>query len=264
MIKPLKIVTFNLRCAWSEDGANSFVHRAGLIWEKMRAEAPDVVALQEVMPKSLAILKLLMPDYEFFGQGRNADFGGEGLYTAVKQSAVSAVGFETFWIAPKPYEAESRFEDQSICPRICVAALLRHNATGQLFRVYNIHLDHQGSGARKQGIRCVLERIAQDRQKGSAPVVLLGDFNDTPESETIRLCASGKSVKLSDVTSKITCTFHNFGRDNSGIEKIDYIFLSEELLGNVISTSAWEDKVNGIYLSDHYPVCAELKLTTNE
>ncbi|MFR8976222.1 MAG: endonuclease/exonuclease/phosphatase family protein, partial [Eubacteriales bacterium] len=81
MIKPLKIVTFNLRCAWSEDGANSFVHRAGLIWEKMRAEAPDVVALQEVMPKSLAILKLLMPDYEFFGQGRNADFGGEGLYT---------------------------------------------------------------------------------------------------------------------------------------------------------------------------------------
>ena len=35
--------------------------------------------------------------------------------------------------------------------------------------------------------------------------------------------------------------------------------MSDELAKNVKSVSAWEDEMNGIYLSDHYPVCAELE-----
>ncbi len=257
----LKIVTYNLRCSWDGDGINSFIHRAGLIWEKLSTESPDVVAFQEVVPKSLEVLKLLMPEYAFFGQGRNADFGGEGLYTAVKKSTVSEIGFETFWIGPKPYEAESRFADQSACPRICVSALLRHRKTGRLFRVYNIHLDHEGSGARQKGIQCVLNHIVQDQEKNDMPVVLLGDFNDIPESETIRLCSEDKTVPLKDVTQELKCTFHNFGRKN---KKIDYIFVSKDLQCGLTSVSAWEDCLNGIYLSDHYPVCAAFDLTANE
>ena len=258
MSENFKIVTFNLRCLWNGDDINSFVHRAGLIWEKIRAESPDVIAFQEVVPKSLEILKLLLPEYTFFGQGRCADFSGEGLYTAVKKEAVAAVGFETFWIGPEPYVAESKFEDQSVCPRICVVALLRHLHTGKLFRVYNIHLDHEGSGAREKGIKCVLERMKEDRKKSALPAVLLGDFNDMPKSKTIQLCSSDNDVPLQDVTRNIKCTFHNFGRDNSGFEKIDYIFLADDLAGKVTDVSAWEDKLNGIYLSDHYPVCAKL------
>lgn len=255
MSESLKIVTYNLRCCWDSDGINSFVHRAGLIWEKLCAESPDVIAFQEVIPKSLEVLKRLLPEYTFFGQGRNAYVGGEGLYTAVKTATVTVVGFETFWIGPQPYVPESRFEDQSECPRICVSAMLRHNKTDRLFRVYNIHLDHVGKIAREKGIQCVLERISCDRDKNNVPVVLLGDFNSKPDSRTVSLCSSDKNIKLYDVTKEIICTYHEFGSCN---DKIDYIYVSENWRSNVAEAVAWEDVLNGIYLSDHYPVCAKL------
>lgn len=265
MSESLKIVTYNLRCCWDGDGINSFIHRAGMIWEKFREEKPDVVAFQEVMPKALELLKCILPEYDFFGQGRNADFDGEGLYTAVRRTAVSAVGFETFWIGPKPYEPESSFDDQSECPRICVSSLLRHRETNRLFRVYNVHLDHLGSGAREKGIRCVLRQMAQAASTMQAPFVLLGDFNDTPDSKTIHLCKADESIGLFDTTSGITLTFHGFEIYNysKGVEKIDdkidYIFVSKDLRNSVVSVSTWEDVRNGVYLSDHYPVCTELR-----
>ena len=67
-------------------------------------------------------------------------------------------------------------------------------------------------------------------------------------------------ISENNLSAMLVC----LGGYTKSYKKGEIIFLSEELLGNVISTSAWEDKVNGIYLSDHYPVCAELKLTTNE
>lgn len=264
MLSDLKAVTFNLRCSWKGDGVNSFVHRAGLIWEKLKEESPDVIAFQEVVPESLELLKLLMPGYVFLGQGREVRFGGEGLYTAVKNSTVSPVGFDTFWIAPDPFDPKSKFEDQSNCPRICVAALLRHLATGRLFYVYNVHLDHVGCQARIKGMDCVLKRMAKDAEKRNAPALLMGDFNDTPDSVVVRRCSFFKDVPLVDATKNIPCTFHNFGRDNSGIEKIDYIFHTKDLCGRVTGISAWKDVLNGIYLSDHYPVCVNLDLTANE
>ena len=58
MTSDIKIVTFNLRCVWNGvDAQNSFVHRAGLIWEKVNEEKPDVIAFQECVPQSVEILK---------------------------------------------------------------------------------------------------------------------------------------------------------------------------------------------------------------
>ena len=46
----IKTVTFNMRYAWDTDGINSFIHRAGLIYYKIRSEMPDIIGFQEVMP----------------------------------------------------------------------------------------------------------------------------------------------------------------------------------------------------------------------
>jgi len=36
--------------------------------------------------------------------------------------------------------------------------------------------------------------------------------------------------------------------------------MSDELVQAINTVEAWTDEINGIYLSDHYPVCAELWL----
>ena len=145
----IKIVTFNFRNTWSAecDGINSGIHRLGPILEKIDAEKPDVIAFQEIREPALSMLKRTLNDYILVGRLRNADFTGEGLYTAIRKDTIELIGLDTFWIGPEPYVPESRFESQSECPRICVTTTVRHKMSGEVMRVYNIHLDHIGEQA---------------------------------------------------------------------------------------------------------------------
>ena len=231
------------------------IHRAGMIYEKIEQERPDVIAFQEFREKHLTILERLLPDYTFCGQFRKADYSGEGLYTAIRKETLQILGLETFWLSPTPYVAGSRYENQSMCPRICVMTQVRNKKSGQLMRIYNLHLDHQSEEARVLGMKSVLDYVTAQNKKTALPAVILGDFNATPDSETIAMCHAYESGALRDVTDHIPTTFHNFGRMEKDC-KIDYIFVSPSLAETCTEVVAWTDELDGIYLSDHYPVCA--------
>ena len=135
--------------------------------------------------------------------------------------------------------------------------LVRHLETGKVFRVYNLHLDHISEEARVLGIKSAFEFIDELNSKYKLPYALLGDFNARPDSEVIRICNSRGDIR--DVTSHIPVTYHQFGQKEEE-KKIDYIYLSNELAKNVTEVKIWDDEKNGIYLSDHYPVCANLSI----
>ena len=61
------------------------------------------------------------------------------------------------------------------------------------------------------------------------------------------------------MTAEIPSTCHNFGKRKEP-SKIDYIYMSDDLANKVTDVSVWDDVSNGIFLSDHYPVCAKLEL----
>lgn len=255
----MKIVTINQRCVYKKDGNQSFIHRGIFLCDKIQDEAPDVIGFQEVTPDSIKVLEKLLPEYVFVGQFRSANYDGEGLFVAARKEKCDLLGFETIWLSPTPYVAGSRFENQSQCPRICVEAKVRHRESGKVFRVYDIHLDHVSDEARMLGMKVAFDFI--DSFKDGAPIVLLGDFNAYPDSKTIEMCNARTDIR--EVTSDIFETFHNFGRgvdigDNKYV-KIDYIYMSNELADNVTNVEAWTDKSYDIWLSDHYPICAEIE-----
>lgn len=257
MTTNIKIVTFNLRCVWNGvDKQNSFVHRAGLIWEKISKEKPDVIAFQECVPEIVAILKSMFSEYLFLGHGRNNDYDGEGLYTAIKISDFDLLDYETFWLSLTPYIAGSRFENQSECPRTVVVSSIRHKKTGKIFSVYNVHLDHISESARVKGVKAVIQRVLQDMKKREMYSVMLGDFNGKPDEETIKIV----SEDLFDVTKDSGITFHDFHGAEERKMKIDYIFISDNLKENFTGCDVWKDTSNGISLSDHYPLCANFKI----
>lgn len=254
----IKIVTFNLRYLWlaHSDSVNSFAFRAGLIYDKIRREKPDVIAFQEVVPTHLDVLQKLLPEYMFYGHFRNADYTGEGLYTAVRKDCFQVLAYETFWLSPTPFVSGSRFPDQSMNPRMCVVTAVRHTESGKVIRLYNIHLDDLSDEARIEGIRCVLRQMNRINETTLAlPTMILGDYNATPESKTIRFCRENREPMLIDITAHIENTFHDYGRTE---KKIDYIFVTEEIANAVICTDIWNTCFEGIYLSDHYPVYTEL------
>ena len=109
------------------------------------------------------------------------------------------------------------------------------------------------------GFACTLQQVARCKTQTPAHTVILGDFNAEPH-EGVTACAEAfTEVPLFEATEAITTTFHNYGRWKPNV-KIDYIFLSEELKDRVKTVTVWDEEQNGIYLSDHYPVCAELAL----
>ena len=245
----MKIVTYNLSCDWDGcDGVNSFIHRAGMVYERINAEMPDIIAFQEVIPKSIAFLRKICPDYDFYGQFRTKNFDGEGLYTAVRRDSFDVTAYETFWLSPEPYEPGSRFVEQSECPRICVLTDIRNKKTGFRIRLFNVHLDHISEHARELGIQCVLDKALEYNNKKQVFTGILGDFNALPESRPVTAC---KKCGYFDAAQAQNHTFHGFGKVK---EKLDYIFLCDDMHSIVKNSFVWNDFKNGIYLSDHYPV----------
>ena len=220
-------------------------------------EMPEVLAFQEASAKHIELLKRMLPEYTFCGQLRSKNYTGEGLYTAVRKDAVDVIGYETFWISPTPYVAGSRFENQSDCPRICVVSQIRHKETGKMLRLNNIHLDHISDAARIEGIKCVMAKVKEFNAKLPLPSMIMGDYNALPDSETIRFCNAHKDPVIKDTTEALTITYHGYGTDS---QKIDYIYVTEDMVDAVLETKIWDTKYNGIYLSDHYPVCADVEL----
>ena len=85
-------------------------------------------------------------------------------------------------------------------------------------------------------------------------IILTGDLNARPDSEEIRMLTADEELKLIEASSCVAGTFHNFGR-RLPPWKIDYIFSTIPCL----ECHAVEDvPVNGVYISDHQPVVADL------
>lgn len=252
----MKIVSWNLRCPWADaDGKNAVIHRAGFAYDKIRKEKPDVIAFQEIVPETYELLEKMLPEYEFFGSQRTADYSQEGLYVAWRRESFALMGAEVFWLSPTPYVAGSRFADQSDCSRVCIMTKLRDLKTNECYRFWDVHLDHVSDNARKLGLECLFDFVRFYSQKDATPHVILGDFNATPDSDTMAWCENQEGfVNASD---EIAETFHNFGKISN--YKIDYVYLSERLKEKVEKTEIWTDEHDGIYLSDHYPLVTTLK-----
>ena len=261
MSTSIKVCTFNLRVVADVDGINIFYNRTGRISETIKNESPDLIGFQEVNPFMKKWLgdELSPLGYTVVGCGRGKDYRGEATCIAFKRDSFELIDLETRWLSATPLVPGSRYAaDQSGCPRIYTAATLKHNDSDELFIFLNTHLDHKGSEARKLGALDVVRYLSEQK----LPVIITGDMNahpGTPEIDAFTSYAiNGKPVI--DATASLGGTFHGFGHYNAErAPKIDYIFtdLPCDISKSYIVTDTPAD---GLYISDHNPVCAYIDL----
>jgi endonuclease/exonuclease/phosphatase family metal-dependent hydrolase len=241
------------------DGINAWNFRREAVVKKIRAERPEIIGFQELMPHMLAYMRENLNEYTFVGHGRDADYGGERPMIAVRND-LEILEFHCFWLSPTPTIPGSRFAVQSTCPRTCVVAtVLLPN--GRRVRVYDTHLDHLCGEAREAGLQQLLAVMAEDQAKEALPMLLMGDFNaspDMPEMQPI-YGEQGQALQLRDLTTETGITFHGYGSPEDSI-KIDYLFATEPFVSAHTATTLWNECENGRYLSDHYPVCVSFDL----
>ncbi len=249
----MKFVTFNLRCDYQQDGNNCFIYRQPLILRVIGKEKPDVICFQEVLPHMATWLKANLSDYYAVGCGRGENLNGEQMTVAFRKEGYQLLEMHTFWLSETPTVPGSLYPGQSSCPRICTDAVLMEEKSGQAFRVLNTHLDHVGREARERGLQQILRHAEETQMFAGVPGILAGDFNARPEDE--EMAPLTENPDWVNITRDIGITYHGYGKTESPAQ-IDYIVLRGAVRCDRIRK--WTEEENGVFLSDHYPVCAEL------
>lgn len=252
----MKFVTFNIRCDFGQDGDNRFECRKPLILKKIQKEQPDILCFQEVLPHVAQWIKDNLTDYIVVGCGRDEQLRGEQMTVAFRKARFNLMEMQSYWLSPTPYVPGSRYPEQSNCPRICTELVLEDVEEQRVFRMVNTHLDHVGTLARKLGLTQILNHLQQVQLCPDAPVIIAGDFNATPESE--EMAVFNDYPGYTDATKGIGVTYHGYLRPEVSV-CIDYIFIKGAVACDHVEK--WTDVENGVCLSDHYPVCAELRWT---
>ncbi|MEM6286339.1 MAG: endonuclease/exonuclease/phosphatase family protein [Bacteroidota bacterium] len=259
---PLRVQSFNLRLNLESDGDDAWPFRREAA-VAILAEA-DVVGVQEALPDMLADIDAALPAYARLGVGRQADGGGEFSAIYYRTARLAPLADGTFWLSETPAVPGSQSWDAAL-PRIATWARVRDRATGDTLLVVNTHFDHVGAEARRQSARLILDRL--DRLAQGHPVVLLGDFNVTDDSDVYRLLADrlGDARLVSEATpTGVPATWNGFGRDPLE-RRIDFVFVRgplrvlsfatrDETIGQVLGTDSAR------YPSDHFPVEAVVRL----
>jgi endonuclease/exonuclease/phosphatase family metal-dependent hydrolase len=256
----MNIITFNIRYNTPSDGINAWTNRIEMVSGLLKFHEADIFGLQEALIGQIEDIQNNLPDYEWFGVGRD-DGKKEGEFAPLFFNKTKFILIEngTFWLSETP-EKPSKGWDAAL-NRIVTWGKFKSKVTGKHFLVFNTHFDHKGIEARKNSAILIRKKIEEMTSDKNLPVILTGDFNLTPDQEPISLIKKYLSDSR-EITEQPPYgpvgTFNSFDW-NSPIEtRIDYIFVQGGV--KVLKYAVLTDSKEKRWPSDHLPVFAKVQL----
>lgn len=198
--------------------------------------------------------------FAYIGGGRE-DFKEAGEHSSIiyDTTRFDVYAGGTFGLSEKP-DVPGYKSWETCCPRIASWGKFVDKVTRHEFCYYNTHLDHVSKLAQINGIKMVVDHASKNC--GGLPLILTGDFNVFPDSETYKMAASllNDARLISKTAPKgPKQSWHDWGRwVGEDKDRIDYVFVSNEI--EVLSYAVDDTKPFGEFASDHYPVITELKI----
>ena len=255
---PFSVMSFNIRMDTPSDSANSWQHRKNNVYQFISYYQPDLIGMQEVLPNQLNDLKANLPQYSFLGAGRDdGKEAGEHCSILYNPERFELVDYGNFSISEQPDTYGVKGWDAA-CNRITTWAILEDKGNGKRLAYFNLHLDHVGTTARREGTRLVLKK-AQELAQG-LPVVITGDFNCTPDDEPSQILEEAGMMNAQKTASIVygpSWSYHGFGRvPLFSRSMIDYVYFGKGL--EALRYRNIKDTSDQGYYSDHNPVMAEL------
>jgi len=181
--EPVRVMSYNIRFDNPLDGENRWECRKDRLARVILSHGPDVLGVQEALHHQVLDLAGFLNEYAWYGAGRE-DGAEKGEFMAIfyKASRFEMIKNGTFWLSPATDQPSKGWDADVI--RVCSWVMLRDKASQRIFFHFNTHFDHLGRRAREECAKLLLERIP--RLNEGFPVVLTGDFNDSPESDFYR------------------------------------------------------------------------------
>ncbi len=251
----IKMMSYNLRCISPTDwGKKGWFYRADLIIDDIEEQKPGIIGFQEATKWHYSYIVDSLKGYDSVITYRDDAFNSEGCPIFYNTALYTLVDKGSFWLSETPDVPSKSWGAQY--NRVCSYVILTENATGKDFVVFNTHLSHVSDEARINGIKVVLDKIAQF---GSLPAVIMGDFNALEGSETYKSVTENFSdAKYQTEKTSDSHTYNGWG-DSEKFKRIDYFMISKQGL-KVNSYNVLSGMRNGNYTSDHCPIVAEIIL----
>lgn len=259
----LRVMTCNIRVCTARDGDNAWDFRKHLCAEVIHRHAPDVIGFQEMRTEQWAFLRQRLEGYDWFGIARDSDAPHPLNAIFYRRQRFELVSPGGYFLSETPHVTGSVSWDSNQS-RFANWVRLRERGGGDApreVRVINTHLDHRGAEARPRQAQLINEdaqAFAEDY-----PQVLVGDFNDEPDTPAIQRVRDGgwrDTYQLVHGDAAPPHTMHDFqgAAYDRPHRKIDYIFVR----GNITThaTQVVTDHDGPLYPSDHYFVLADLAL----
>ena len=283
--QPLYVGSYNIRYQNNGDAqaGNGWSRRMPVLCAQILFEHPDIFGAQEVLEAQRQDLLKNLSDYDCIGLGRDDGVhGGEHANIFYDRNKIKLLDHGDFWLSETPDRPGLGWD--AACVRICSWGYFKLKKTSLKFYYFNLHMDHVGTTARREGAKLVVERI-REITKGK-PVILTGDFNVDQNNEIYTIFT--QSGLLDDSYEKAQLRFAENGTFNSydpelkTTSRIDHVFVSPcfhvERYG-VLTNSYWVEnpqsdeqlkghdapqeinfkKFQKRLPSDHYPVFVRLK-----
>lgn len=255
-VSPVKsAMTFNIRYDNPGDGENRWDNRKEELVGLLAYYHPDVFGLQEGLVHQLQYIQDNLKEYRMIGVGRD-DGKEKGEFTAIFYDTTKLKLLEqsTFWLSDT-VDRVSKGWDAAL-ERICTYGLFQQIEGGKQVYVFNTHYDHIGKLARVNSSKLILKKI-DEVNNHNIPIILMGDFNSTPDQEPIRLLQAALAGGASEKIYGPVGTFNGFDRQIFLDNRIDYIFWKNI---KVKTYRHVDDKMkNGNCVSDHLPVVIEFQ-----
>ena len=252
----LSVMTLNVRLPVAQDGPNRWEARREVMVDMLRAEAPDIIGTQELHRHQGDELAAALPMYAWFGTGRRGDAADEHMGIFYRNDRLRVLASGNFWLSDTP-ERPGSITWGHLFPRMVTWGRFQRISDGMTFTVYNTHLPYreQDAGARLRGAELIDARLRALPMDGI--VLVLGDFNDAPDSPT----HAALTRTLTDAWSAAprrtgpAATFHGFTGQPQ--QRIDWILFRGLQLVEVRTVTSQRE---GRYPSDHFPVVADFDL----
>ena len=252
-----RVMSFNLRTVDVNGVAADY--RRSLAAEEIRRAKPDSVGTQEATGDWIKALEEQLPEYAWVGVerdgGQPADRGGEACAIFYLKAKYRLADHGDFWISDTP-DVPS-FGPGAACRRVCTWARLKNRLTGEEYVHVNTHFDHVSEEARVQGGRIVNDFI--QTHFAGMNVVFTADMNTTPDTPTYEtMTQSLADARLAARDAVSYGTFHGCRPEDNADNYIDFILVSPGL--TVLTYRTLTAGVNGRFVSDHFPICADIDL----
>lgn len=253
METPLKLISSNIRFANTEDGVHDWVQRKGLLQCIYHSFAPDFLGTQEGRIGQIHDLAEGLKSLSLIESHRS--WIPERMYPCLffNPETVALEKSGDIWLSTTP-EVPGSVSFNSAFPRLCTWAEVTLKKCGTQLIVVNTHLDHVLSSSRMEQAKVLIEEVSKI---SSRPVVIMGDFNESPLTALKQLLM--ESFKLKDPWEELSLpeetSHHGFQGKLAKGDRIDWILVPRAFQSLSITLEK-RSFMEGIFPSDHYPLLA--------